>query len=433
MAASGGRAVNHVRTGGLGGIHHPDHLPHLKLAVPKQPVLEIKHPHNISRPNCGYGPHLNDHDNDLFRTPSTHVRLEDDRLHFESRLQQLKDGYTSKNTLGSYSLGRTLGEGSFGRVVLAEDRSVSPPRKLAIKVMSKSHIARERQVEHTHHEKNILFSVRCPFIVKFVDYFMDRTSLYIVQELCVGGEFYNFLQDRPKGRLTASEAKFYAAQTVLAFEYLHNLEIIFRDLKPENMLLDQNGNIKLVDFGFAKRVKDKTYTFCGTPEYLAPELLSNSGYDYAVDWWAIGVLIYEMRAGKSPFVCFSDYDMVKKIKAGRYIFPTHFSIKEKLLVGGLLQVDVTRRLGKMAGGPGLVKRQPYFEGVDWNALIDGSLKPPIELGLASPDDLSNFGAIEDGESSGLADGRDAGLMGGTRITWHGDSVPGEYASAFDYF
>ena len=337
--------------------------------------------------------------------------------------------------------------------------------------MSKSHIARERQVEHTHHEKNILFSVRCPFIVKFVDYFMDRTSLYIVQELCVGGEFYNFLQDRPKGRLTASEAKFYAAQTVLAFEYLHNLEIIFRDLKPENMLLDQNGNIKLVDFGFAKRVKDKTYTFCGTPEYLAPELLSNSGYvantrlpststpahqhtstpargrptsldllvfhdadlvlrlpastgtfsrarslsparlpprvhvdmpcpmfglhrgiffllslapgryDYAVDWWAIGVLIYEMRAGKSPFVCFSDYDMVKKIKAGRYIFPTHFSIKEKLLVGGLLQVDVTRRLGKMAGGPGLVKRQPYFEGVDWNALIDGSLKPPIELGV----------------------------------------------------
>ena len=163
-------------------------------------------------------------------------------------------------------------------MVLAEDRSVSPPRKLAIKVMSKSHIVRERQVEHTHHEKNILFSVRCPFIVKFVDYFMDRTSLYIVQELCVGGEFYNFLQDRPKGRLTASEAKFYAAQTVLAFEYLHNLEIIFRDLKPENMLLDQNGNIKLVDFGFAKRVKDKTYTFCGTPEYLAPELLSNSGY-----------------------------------------------------------------------------------------------------------------------------------------------------------
>jgi protein kinase A len=154
----------------------------------------------------------------------------------------------------------------------------------ACKIISKERVIKTRQVEHTTNEKNILYAISFPFIVKLFDFFQDTKSLYFVLEFVNGGEMFTHIQKQKKHRFDEEQTRFFAAETVLAFEYLHNLDIVFRDLKPENMLIDYRGHVRVTDFGFAKRVDDKTWTMCGTPEYLAPEIIVNKGYNHAVDW-----------------------------------------------------------------------------------------------------------------------------------------------------
>jgi len=146
-------------------------------------------------------------------------------------------------------------------------------------------------------------------------------------------------------RFDESHAKFYAAQVCLALEYLHYLNLIYRDLKPENMLIDYKGYIKITDFGFGKIVEGRTWTLCGTPEYLAPEVIQTKGYNKSVDWWSFGVLVYEMVAGVSPFYVTTDDPMILfgKICEGKYKTPSHFSGDLKNFISNLLQLDVTKR------------------------------------------------------------------------------------------
>ena len=222
-------------------------------------------------------------------------------------------------TLHDFAIDRTLGTGSFGRVLLVQEKGSSEYR--ACKIISKDRVIKTRQVEHTTNEKNILYAISFPFIVKLFDYFQDTKSLYFVLEFVNGGEMFTHIQKQKKHRFDEDQTRFFAAETVLAFEYLHNLDIVFRDLKPENMLIDYRGHIRVTDFGFAKRVDDKTWTMCGTPEYLAPEIIVNKGYSHAVDWWAVGVLTYEMRCGHSPFEAKSQMEMFKKITKRDFKFP----------------------------------------------------------------------------------------------------------------
>merc|ERR1711988_1666241 len=176
---------------------------------------------------------------------------------------------------------------------------------------------------------NILYTIDCRFIVNMVDYYLDTQTIYFVLEFVNGGEVFTHIQKQRKRRFSEEQTRFFAAETVLAFEYLHNLDIVFRDLKPENMLIDHRGHIRLTDFGFAKRVDDRTWTMCGTPEYLAPEIIVNKGYNHAVDWWAVGVLIYEMGCGRSPFEARSQLDMFKKISRREFKFPPYFSHEQQ--------------------------------------------------------------------------------------------------------
>jgi len=223
-------------------------------------------------------------------------------------------------------------------------------------------------------------------------------------EYACGGELFSRL--RREGRFANDVALFYACEIVLAFEYLHGLSIAYRDLKPENILIDKHGHIKLTDFGFAKELHEKTYTLCGTPEYLAPEILQGRGHDKGVDWWALGILIYEMIAGFPPFYDENPHQIYQKILSGRIEFSHAFSRRTKDLIKKLLQADLRKRYGCLRGGADDIKRHKWFTGVDWGLVYRKEIPPPWVPRVNSIDDTHFFQKYPDSESSHRSPSKD---------------------------
>lgn len=285
-----------------------------------------------------------------------------------------------------FRLGRILGTGSFGRVSLSYH--IATNQVCAIKSLSKASIVKTKQVSHVKQEKGILHRIDFPFIVNLLGYCQDEKNVHLVLEYVCGGEFFTYL--RTTGRFDENTTRFYAAQVLLAFEHIHNMDIIYRDLKPENLLLDEVGNIKIADFGFAKQIDHRTYTLCGTPDYLAPEIILNKGHGKPVDWWAFGVLIYEMLAGYPPFYDEDPMGTYQKILSGKLQFPGHFSRNAKDLVRRLLQADLTKRIGCLKGGIKDIKTHAWFGNLDWDAVLRKKETPPIRPKVLGPDDASNF-------------------------------------------
>lgn len=219
--------------------------------------------------------------------------------------------------VNDFELCKVLGKGSFGKVFLV--RIIGTRDIYAMKVLKKEEIKERQQVEHTKTELRVMGSLKHPFIVNLRFAFQTDTSLFMVSDFCEGGELFYHLKNQL--RFPPKVIQFYSAEISLALHYLHNKDIVYRDLKPENILLDSNGHIKITDFGLSRdNMKDPTNgatTFCGTPEYLAPEMLKdrklNIGYGYPVDWWAFGILIYEMFTGLPPFYDENRNIMIKKI------------------------------------------------------------------------------------------------------------------------
>ncbi|TPX47103.1 hypothetical protein SeMB42_g03457 [Synchytrium endobioticum] len=289
-------------------------------------------------------------------------------------------------SLKDFELVDTLGTGTFGRVYLT--RHILSDHFFAMKVLKKSEVVRLKQVEHINSEKAILSAIRFPFIVNLLCTFQDEKNLYMLLEYVPGGELFSHL--RKAGRFPNDVARFYAAQIVLAIEYLHNQDIVYRDLKPENLLIDQNGNIRITDFGFAKIVEDRTWTLCGTPEYLAPEIIQSKGHGRAVDWWALGILIFEMLAGYPPFFDDNPFGIYEKILAGKISFPSHFDPYAKDLVKQLLTLDRSKRLGNLKGGASDIKKHKWFRGVDFKAVLARQISPPLIPKVTHAGDYSNF-------------------------------------------
>jgi protein kinase A len=209
----------------------------------------------------------------------------------------------------------------------------------------------------------------------------------------VGVEFFTHL--RKAQRYDNDAACFYAAQIVIIFEYIHEKDIVYRDLKPENILISSDGYAKLTDFGFAKRVEHRTYTLCGTPEYIAPEVLLNKGHGKPVDWWTLGVLIYEMVAGYPPFTDEDPMGIYQKILGGKISFPRIFDKNAKALVKKLLVADLSKRYGNLKNGAEDVKKHKWFELTHWEHLLQKKVPPPFKPKVAGESDTSNFEAYPD--------------------------------------
>jgi len=286
---------------------------------------------------------------------------------------------------------KTIGTGTFARVFLCRPRAHlnrANTDYYALKVLAMHDVIRLKQVDHVKNEKSILSEIRHPFIVDLLWFHKDKSLLYMLFPYVCGGELFSYL--RSAGRFNSHTSMFYSSEIVSALDYLHSLSIVYRDLKPENLLLDRDGHIKITDFGFAKKVSDRTWTLCGTPEYLAPEIIQSKGHNKAVDWWALGILIFEMLAGYPPFFDDNPFGIYEKILSGKIDWPRQVEPLAKDLIKKLLVQDRTKRLGNMKNGAEDVKRHRYFKNIDWEDVFYKKTKPPIVPNVSYDGDPRNY-------------------------------------------
>jgi serine/threonine protein kinase len=205
-----------------------------------------------------------------------------------------------------------------------------------------------------------------------------------------GGELFFHL--KKEGRFPEQRVRFYAAEIVCAIAHLHSLGIVYRDLKPENILLDSDGHICITDFGLSKQItpEEGTHTFCGTPEYLAPEVLKGQGHGHAVDWWSLGTLIYEMLTGLPPFYSQNINIMYQKILNGELRFPSYVSADAQSLLEGLLTREPEKRLGSGVDGTSNIKSHSFFGGIDWERLLKREIEPPFKPKVKGTADTSQI-------------------------------------------
>lgn len=294
-----------------------------------------------------------------------------------------------KITMDDFEFLKVLGKGTFGKVILCKEKRTS--KLYAIKILKKEVIIAREEVTHTLTENRVLQRCKHPFLTQLTYSFQTTHHLCFVMEFANGGELFTHLQK--SGTFSEARSRFYGAEIVLALGYLHSLSIVYRDMKLENLLLDKDGHIKIADFGLCKEeisFGDKTSTFCGTPEYLAPEVLEDNDYGRSVDWWGVGVVMYEMMCGRLPFYSRDHQKLFELIMASELRFPSKLSTEAKQLLAGLLFKDPTQRLG---GGPDdalEVCQQPFFKPIDWEKLYRKEIEPPYKPSVQSETDTSYF-------------------------------------------
>ncbi len=297
--------------------------------------------------------------------------------------------YPQEFGLTDLDLLETVGTGTFGRIRLV--KHITEKTYFALKMMKKARIGRLKQLHHIKSELKIMATVRCDFMPELYAFFQDDNSIYMMMTYIPGGELFSHL--RRQEFFDLPQYQFYAIELACALHTLHELNIAYRDIKPENILLTKEGHIRLVDFGIAKFLDDdKTFTMCGTPEYLAPETIKGEGHGTGVDWWALGVLIFEMAFGYPPFYGNNPFTVYSKILSGNIQFPSgsRCPVNTKSIVKGLCNVSRTSRLGCGRGGFTGLSSHKFFSGVEWRSAARQLIMPPIVPLVLAEGDTSNY-------------------------------------------
>ncbi|GFQ86854.1 ribosomal protein S6 kinase beta-1 [Trichonephila clavata] len=288
---------------------------------------------------------------------------------------------------------KSIGYGAFGKVYLVKKITGKDQGNLfAMKILRKDVISqKEKDIRYTKAERNILGAIKHPFIVDLFYAFQTKGNLYLVLEFIRGGDFYLYLVKEKM--LLEDSACFYAAEVTLAFEFLHKEGIIYRDLKPENILIDADGHVKLVDFGLCKEeIYDGciTYSFCGTIDYMAPEVISRNGHGKAADWWSLGTLMYTMLTGKAPFCCENKKSLMQLILKQKVSYPKFITEDARDLMQRLMKRPVKKRLGSGPDDAEPIKKHLFFRNVNWDDLLAKKVVPPYKPEFTSEEDVSHF-------------------------------------------
>lgn len=290
---------------------------------------------------------------------------------------------------------RPLGEGGFGMVKLVKVPGIQNT-SYALKCIIKARVVQYGQQRHILDEKNILAQINSNFILSLHTTFKDNKFVYLLTDVYLGGDLWGLLHK--KGPFNDPIARFFAACVVEAFGYLHQRQIVYRDLKPENLMISSNGYAILVDLGFAKKVQfgHKTWTFCGTPEYIPPEIISNKGHHIAADYWSLGVLIFELLNQKTPFRAKEDLAIYEGILRGIHsvAFPK-ISRKAESLIKSLCRQDPAERIGYQRNGINDIRKHRWFQGFDWDGLKAQKIEAPFIPEIRNPFDTTYFEKLND--------------------------------------
>ena len=308
--------------------------------------------------------------------------------HFIDKTDEEKEKEKDSITLNDFKIITLLGKGSFAKVYLVQNKNNQ--KYYSMKKLNKSFLKTHKQEQNVINERILLSKMDNPFLVKLYCCFQDIENLYFIMEFIQGGELFFHL--RREIRFDDEKTCFYIAEIIIALDFLHKNKIIYRDLKPENVLLDNEGNIKLTDFGLSHMYtekNEKTFTICGTPYYIAPEILERRGYNDAVDWWSLGCLMYEMLDGK-PLFNFQKVNLDINAYKKPINLSNCFSKEAKDLIMKLVELDPKKRIGAGPNGIEDLKNHSYFKDIDWNDLENKNIMAPFVPILNGPTDLKYF-------------------------------------------
>ena len=320
-------------------------------------------------------------------------------------------------TLEDFDLLKVLGKGGFGKVMLVRKKETTDI--YAMKVLRKEAVIRRNQVQHTKTETHILKQIRHPFLTRMHFAFQNEDKLYMVLNYLPGGELFYRL--KREGRFSVERVRLYTAELALGLGHLHSLDMIYRDLKPENLLLDEEGHVCLTDFGLSKEMvttANAARTFCGTPEYLAPEILQGVGHGKAVDWWSLGTLVFEMLTGLPPFYSRNINHMYEKILKAELRCPSYLPADVTELIVNLLIRDPLRRLGSGPGDIQELRNSRFFQVLDFDKVYRKEITPIYKPNLGGATDVANFDPTFTNEQA-VDSVIDASALAGTKNQFEG--------------
>ena len=319
--------------------------------------------------------------------------IEENKQNENDKFLFFNNSFIEKINLKDFEIGEKLGKCNYGYI--ANCRRIRANQIYGIKVLKKKNLLENKFVERQYNEYIILSKIYHPFIIELKGInFTDPYNLYYLFEFIPGGPIK--FKIKLNKNIALEHAKFYIACLITVLDYLHKKNIIHRDIRPENILINNNGYIKLTEFTFSKKLNNKlTYSICGSPEYYSPEMINKTGYNECIDFWQLGILFYEMIIGTTPFIDSDPVKIYKKINKGKINFPKNINKNAKILIKQLLNIDMNKRLGCTKKGIYEIIDSPFFKDFDWEGLLHRKLEPPFIPNINKFSDIARYKRFEE--------------------------------------